>query len=137
MNITFIKIFLKKRKKESSKGFTLLEVLIVISIITILAGFLIPKFMGYENKAKDVKAKNTGKQIYNAVMYTYSDKGNSLVDNDIKASVSELTGIDVSATGNVTKTANGYNIKYNSDSKKYVVSINFGDESYSVNESPD
>lgn len=123
-------VILKKYLCKKLKGFTLLEVMIVISIISILAGFMIPKFVGYENKAKTVKAINTGKQIYNAVMFAYSDKGSSVSTSDVAASVSDLTGIDV--TGKVEPITGGVNVKYSSDGKEYTLSYTASNGSYTV-----
>ena len=43
--------------KISSKGFTLLELLIVISIIAILAATLIPNFIGFDTEARLASSK--------------------------------------------------------------------------------
>lgn len=131
-----IEIVSRKYFSRVSRGFTLLEVMIVISIISILAGFLIPKFIGYENKAKTVKAINTGKQIYNAVMCTYSDSGSSMdeVDEDaIESSISELTGLNLDDSA-VDVNSTTVVIDYTSDGKDYTVSVTPSDGSYTVND---
>ena len=46
-----------KRKKEKRKAFTLIELLVVIIIISLLAGFVAPKFMKSVGKAKKDLAK--------------------------------------------------------------------------------
>ena len=42
----------KLRKKESEKGFTLIELMIVVAIIGILVAIAIPNFLGMQEKAK-------------------------------------------------------------------------------------
>lgn len=126
-------ISFKKYNSNTSKGFTLLEVMIVISIISILAGFLIPKFIGYENKAKTVKAINTGKQIYNAVMCAYGDNGSDLTVLDVANSVTDLVGINVGGTGEVVKGDNMITVNYPSDSNNYSVVVTLSEGSYLVN----
>lgn len=37
---------------KNKKGFTLIELIVVIAILGILALFLVPQFMGYANDAK-------------------------------------------------------------------------------------
>lgn len=49
---------------RSQKGFTLIELMIVVVIIGILAALAIPRFMRATTKAKQSEAKSILKQIY-------------------------------------------------------------------------
>jgi type IV pilus assembly protein PilA len=49
---------------RDSKGFTLIELMIVVVIIGILAALAIPRFMRATTKAKQTEAKQILKQIY-------------------------------------------------------------------------
>lgn len=49
---------------RDSKGFTLIELMIVVVIIGILAAMAIPRFMRATTKAKQSEAKQVLKQIY-------------------------------------------------------------------------
>ena len=49
---------------RSSKGFTLIELMIVVVIIGILAALAIPRFMAATTKSKQSEAKQILKQIY-------------------------------------------------------------------------
>jgi type IV pilus assembly protein PilA len=51
-------------KKMNRKGFTIVELVIVIAVIAILAGVLIPTFGGIVNKANDSKALQEAKNIH-------------------------------------------------------------------------
>ena len=62
---------------RNSRGFTLIEILVVIGIIGILAAFLIPSFMGVQDKAKEAAVKSVmrsvqyGVESYNMENETY------------------------------------------------------------------
>lgn len=54
----------KLRRRFSHKGFSLIELLIVLVIIGILAGIAIPRYMSSTTKAKQTEAKELLRQIY-------------------------------------------------------------------------
>jgi len=51
-------------RMKSRKGFTLIELMIVVVIIGILAALAIPRFMATSGKAKKSEAKTVLKQLY-------------------------------------------------------------------------
>ena len=51
-------------KKMNRKGFTIVELVIVIAVIAILAGVLIPTFSGIVTKAQDSKALQEARSDY-------------------------------------------------------------------------
>lgn len=58
------KITGKMKWALGSRGFSLIELLIVLVIIGILAGLAIPRYMSYTTKAKQTEAKELLHQIY-------------------------------------------------------------------------
>ena len=63
-------------KRTNRKGFTIVELVIVIAVIAILAGVLIPTFAGVTSKAKESKALQEVKAAYTVyVADTLAAKG--------------------------------------------------------------
>lgn len=58
---------------KNNKGFTLMELIIVIAIISILSAVIIPSLMSYINKAKITKDVSTAKEIEKAIQMALSD----------------------------------------------------------------
>lgn len=57
-------------------GFTLIELMVVIVILGILAGFIVPKLMGRPEEAKRVKAKMQIESLETAIRLYKLDNGN-------------------------------------------------------------
>ncbi|MCD2346459.1 type IV pilin protein [Clostridium guangxiense] len=53
--------------KNTKKGFTLIELIAVVSIIMILALLLVPNVIGYINKSKIAVVKNDAKTVLNVI----------------------------------------------------------------------
>jgi prepilin-type N-terminal cleavage/methylation domain-containing protein len=64
-------------KKNNRKGFTTVELVIVIAVIAILATALIPTFGGLINSANDTKYMSEAKQAFNDYMLADAAKASS------------------------------------------------------------
>jgi type IV pilus assembly protein PilA len=64
---------LKIFRKKGEKGFTLIELMIVIAIIGILAAIAIPQFTAYRVKGYDTQAKAELKSYYTACQSYIAD----------------------------------------------------------------
>jgi type IV pilus assembly protein PilA len=64
---------LRKLRKKNQKGFTLIELMIVIAIIGILAAIAIPNFLAYRQKGQDSAAQAEAKNFYQTAMAYFSD----------------------------------------------------------------
>ena len=65
-------------KKTNRKGFTIVELVIVIAVIAILAAVLIPTFAGMINKANDSKALQNATNVLKAYI-----ADNAATDEDV------------------------------------------------------
>jgi type IV pilus assembly protein PilA len=80
-------------KKIKLKGFTLIELIVVISIIAILGGILIPKYVLYVNKAKEAKIEQVGRMIFTSSMRCYLND-EAFNKDDVDNAVKEDIGMD-------------------------------------------
>ena len=55
-----------KQLKENKKGFTLIEMIVVIAIIGVLAAILVPSMSGYLSTAKASKKEANARTVYTA-----------------------------------------------------------------------
>lgn len=89
------------------KGFTLIELMIVVVIIGILAALAIPRFMRATTKSKQSEAKQILKQIY-TMQRTFRQENNAYALNGISADVPangaadadnfDIIGVEIGAT---------------------------------------
>jgi prepilin-type N-terminal cleavage/methylation domain-containing protein len=82
--MVFMEKLLKEKKKmltkmlkkgSSEKGFTLMEMLIVVAIIAILIAIAIPTFNSSLNKAKDATDLANARSLYSAAKVEYMTSG--------------------------------------------------------------
>ena len=77
----------KLKKQQNQKGFTLIELMVVIAIIGILAAIAIPQFAAYRNRSymseleKYAHTYGNAQEAYFVDFDTYAPAAVSLVDN--------------------------------------------------------
>ncbi len=88
------------RKIKNRKGFTLIELIVVIAILGILTAVAVPKLTGYQKKAKVSADKTTFSTLNSAVAIAAAD--GSITSGQVVIAVAEKTGaITVDPSGDL------------------------------------
>lgn len=103
--------------QKDSKGFTLIELMIVVAIIGILAAIAIPQFAAYRQRAYNSAAEADLRNFKTAMEVDFGDHQQYDTGlNSNSCDVTGCTGITHTETGNALvpfKTSNGVTIKVN------------------------
>jgi type IV pilus assembly protein PilA len=102
---------------RNQKGFTLIELMIVIAIIGILAAIAIPNFISYRNKAFCSRAESDGTAIQAAISSYFSEPNNTTVTD---------TNLNTSSDRPALNPSNAYAIAASTPSSAYKILVTDG-----------
>ena len=99
-------------KKNNKKGFTIVELVIVIAVIAILSAVLIPTFGGIVDQANESAAKQAARNGY--TQYYAQDMADGKIDAAVNGTDMGVTGYTVtSGVATYEVTTNGYTASFN------------------------
>lgn len=94
-----------KNKKRNNKGFTVVEMLVVITIIGVMASFVGVGYFGYVEQSKKAVANIEAQEIYKAIEL-------SIINNDFSTytSVEQLENVESATLVNLLQTECGMSL---------------------------
>lgn len=97
-------------KARNKKGFTLVELVVVIAILGILAAIAVPRLLGFQERAREQADQQTAVQVRNALALLHANGEVTFDDDDADETTIEVgyvelgNGIDDITFDNITLT---------------------------------
>ena len=122
--------WLRERKKDN-KGFTLVELIIVIAILAILVGLLAPQYMKYVEKSRKSTDVSNLERLVEAVKIASADTDYNIPAGTYKIEMSTgettltvSTGVSATNVKNALKEYSGYEFDTNNKTDKLKLKSN-------------
>lgn len=94
-------------KKKDNKGFTLVELVIVVAILAILVGLLAPQYTKYVEKSRKSADANNLEEMVKAFQVTHADLETGIEDGTYVITVSAAADVAFTYTGTASDATSG------------------------------
>lgn len=122
------KLLQRTKKMKNRKGFTLIELIVVIVIIGILAAVLIPRLTGFTDKAETTQAVVWAKELATA-LDSYQAEHSAWPATAAQPQVISMSGLTISSSCAITiEDDGGFIVKYTKGTKVYSAGRDTGDD---------
>ena len=129
---------------KNNKGFSLVELIIVIAIMAVLIGVLAPQYLKYVEKSRVSTDKSTVSEVYNAVktvladedVYSHASQGTFTIANNaqvtggepqVLAAVQKAIGSKTIKIQSKTYASSSFTVQYNFDQANAQWTVNLYD----------
>jgi prepilin-type N-terminal cleavage/methylation domain-containing protein len=124
---------MRKSSLPSSKGFTIIEVMVVISIISILSFTIIPVYKGYIEKSKATKAVTIGQSICSAAIWSYKDQKGTISPSRVKTDIESITATSIQEVAFINNNSK-MQLHFSVNSRNYVIDLDISSRAYIIKE---
>lgn len=85
-----------QKLKKNKKGFTLVELIVVVAILGVLMAVLVPQYIQYVETSREGVDRSTISEIYHAMEITAASKETALTGDQLTITVAEKGGVTYS-----------------------------------------
>ncbi len=129
----------KKQKSLTNKGFSLVELIIVIAIMAVLVGVLAPQYLKYVHNSKVSTDITNAQEMATAINVAVADQKVTTVTSDTTATGATLTTLmqSTAASEPVSKLGGTWGVIYNTTDGVKEVTLTVDSKVYSCYPNPD